>query len=54
LEECDEVPYYDISKPASITGPIVELRMVNPHLVPGARLKVYDCRIFWAVAANTR
>ena len=26
-------PYYDISKPASITGPIVALRMVNPHLV---------------------
>jgi len=26
-------PHYDISKPASITGPIVALRMVNPHLV---------------------
>ena len=26
-------PYYDISQPASITGPIVELRAVNPHLV---------------------
>jgi hypothetical protein len=26
-------PYYDISRLASITGPIVELRMVNPHLV---------------------
>lgn len=24
---------YDISRPASITGPIVELRAVNPHLV---------------------
>jgi hypothetical protein len=26
-------PYYDASKPASISGPIVELRMVNPHAV---------------------
>ena len=26
-------PHYDISRPASITGPIVELRAVNPHLV---------------------
>ena len=26
-------PHYDISRPASITGPIVELRMVNPHAV---------------------
>jgi uncharacterized protein DUF6152 len=26
-------PYYDASKPASISGPIVELRTVNPHLV---------------------
>ena len=26
-------PYYDASKPASISGPIVELRMVNPHVV---------------------
>src|SRR5262245_51889207 len=26
-------PYYDISKPSSISGPIVELRTVNPHLV---------------------
>jgi hypothetical protein len=26
-------PYYDASKPASISGPIVELRSVNPHLV---------------------
>lgn len=26
-------PYYDVSKPASISGPIVELRAVNPHLV---------------------
>ena len=26
-------PYYDASKPASISGPIVELRTVKPHLV---------------------
>ena len=26
-------PYYDASKPASISGPIVELRTVNPHVV---------------------
>ena len=26
-------PHYDVSKPASISGPIVELRAVNPHLV---------------------
>ena len=26
-------PYYDASKPASISGRIVELRMVNPHAV---------------------
>ena len=26
-------PYYDASKPASITGEIVELRNVNPHVV---------------------
>jgi hypothetical protein len=26
-------PYYDASKLASISGPIVELRMVNPHAV---------------------
>ncbi len=26
-------PFYDASKPASITGPIVELRMTNPHIV---------------------
>ena len=26
-------PYYDASKPASISGPIVELRTVNPHAV---------------------
>lgn len=26
-------PYYDGSKPASISGPIVELRTVNPHVV---------------------
>ena len=26
-------PYYDASKPASISGPIVELRMVNRHAV---------------------
>jgi len=26
-------PYYDASKPASISGPIVELRSINPHLV---------------------
>ena len=26
-------PHYDISRPASITGPIVELRAINPHLV---------------------
>ena len=26
-------PYYDVSKPASISGPIVELRTVNPHVV---------------------
>src|SRR5262245_32130206 len=26
-------PYYDVSKPASITGVIVELRSVNPHVV---------------------
>ena len=26
-------PYYDVSKPTSISGPIVELRAVNPHLV---------------------
>ena len=26
-------PYYDASKPASITGVIVELRSINPHVV---------------------
>ena len=26
-------PYYDASKPASISGPIVELRTINPHVV---------------------
>ena len=26
-------PHYDVSKPASITGVIVELRTVNPHVV---------------------
>lgn len=26
-------PYYDASKLASISGPIVELRSINPHLV---------------------
>ena len=26
-------PYYDISRPASISGSIVELRTVNPHIV---------------------
>jgi hypothetical protein len=26
-------PYYDASRPASISGPIVELRTVNPHVV---------------------
>jgi len=26
-------PYYDASKPASISGPIVELRTGNPHVV---------------------
>ena len=26
-------PYYDVSKPASISGVVVELRMVNPHAV---------------------
>ena len=26
-------PHYDISKPASITGVVVELRTVNPHVV---------------------
>src|SRR5262245_35028767 len=26
-------PYYDASKPASITGEIVEVRNVNPHIV---------------------
>ena len=26
-------PFYDASRPASITGPIVELRTVNPHIV---------------------
>ena len=26
-------PYYDASKPASISGPIIELRTVNPHVV---------------------
>ena len=26
-------PHYDISKPATITGVVVELRMVNPHVV---------------------
>ena len=26
-------PYYDASKPASISGPIVELRSINPHVV---------------------
>ena len=25
--------YYDVSKPASISGPIVELRTLNPHVV---------------------
>jgi hypothetical protein len=25
--------YYDVSKPASISGPIVELRTINPHVV---------------------
>ena len=26
-------PYYDASKPASITGVIAELRVINPHVV---------------------
>ena len=26
-------PYYEATKPASITGSIVELRTVNPHVV---------------------
>ena len=26
-------PFYDASKPTSITGQIVELRVVNPHIV---------------------
>ena len=26
-------PYYDASKPVSISGPIIELRTVNPHVV---------------------
>lgn len=26
-------PYYDASRPASISGPIVELRTINPHVV---------------------
>src|SRR5688500_16407289 len=26
-------PYYDASKPASITGVVAELRVVNPHVV---------------------
>lgn len=26
-------PHYDVSKPASITGVVVELRTVNPHVV---------------------
>src|SRR5215471_2509189 len=25
--------YYDVSKPAVVTGVIVELRMINPHVV---------------------
>ena len=26
-------PYYDASKPGSVTGTIVELRVINPHVV---------------------
>jgi hypothetical protein len=29
----DAAHYYDVTRPASISGPIVELRTVNPHAV---------------------